>query len=167
MSHGAKSATGIVLDPLYARHDPGPGHPECPERNAALLEAFKHDGLLGSLHSIKPSLARDEDLRLVHTRSYIQLVRHDVSRRASLLSTGDTALGVHTFDIALMAAGGCLAAVDAIFASQVSNAFAAVRPPGHHATASRGMGFCVFNNVAIAARYAQQVYRAERVLIVD
>jgi len=167
MSHGAALPTGLVLDALFARHDPGPGHPECPERNAALHAAFQPEGQFGVLHSIKPRLARDEDLHLVHTQSYIQMVRHDVARRASMLSTGDTALGAHTFDIALMAAGGCLAAVDAIFTAQVRNAFAAVRPPGHHVTASRGMGFCVFNNVAIAARYAQKVYGAERVLIAD
>jgi acetoin utilization deacetylase AcuC-like enzyme len=167
MPHGAVLPTGLVLDALYARHDPGPGHPESPERNAVLQAAFECDGLIGSLHSIQPRLARDEDLHLVHTRSYIQVVRHDVSRHAKVLSTGDTALGAHTFDIALMAAGGCLAAVDAIFSAQVRNAFAAVRPPGHHVTASRGMGFCVFNNVAIAARYAQKVYHAERVLIAD
>jgi acetoin utilization deacetylase AcuC-like enzyme len=122
---------------------------------------------LGSLHSIQPRLARDEDLHLVHTQTYIHVVRHDVARRAPMLSTGDTALGAHTLDIALLAAGGCLAAVDAIFSSQVRNAFAAVRPPGHHVTPSRGMGFCVFNNVAIAARYAQRVYGAGRVLIAD
>jgi acetoin utilization deacetylase AcuC-like enzyme len=167
MPHGAALPTGLVLDALYARHDPGPGHPESPERYTALQTAFERDGLLGSLHSIPPRPAREEDLHLAHTRAYIQVVRHDVSRHAPVLSTGDTALGAHTFDTALMAAGGCLSAVDAIFSSQVRNAFAAVRPPGHHATASRGMGFCVFNNVAIAARYAQKVYHAERVLIAD
>lgn len=167
MSHGAAPSTGLVFDALYARHDPGPGHPESPERYAALHAAFEQNGLLGSLHSIKPRLARDEDLHLAHTQAYIHVVRHDVARRASMLSTGDTALGVHTFDIALMAVGGCLAAVDAIFSAQVRNAFAAVRPPGHHVTATRGMGFCVFNNVAIAARYAQKVHGAERVLIAD
>ncbi len=167
MPHGAPTSTGLVLDPLYVRHDPGPGHPECPQRYAALQAAFEHGSLRGTLYPIKPRLARDEDLHLAHTRGYIQVVRHDVTRHAAMLSTGDTALGAQTFDTALMAAGGCLAAVDAIFSSHVRNAFAAVRPPGHHATASRGMGFCVFNNVAIAARYAQQVYHAERVLIAD
>ena len=167
MSHGAAPPTGLVFDPLYARHDPGPGHPECPARVAALHAAFEERGLLGSVHPIKPRLARDEDLHLAHTQAYIHVVRRDVARRASMLSTGDTAMGAHTFDIALMAAGGCLAAVDAIFSAQVRNAFAAVRPPGHHVTASRGMGFCVFNNVAIAARYAQKVYGAERVLVAD
>jgi acetoin utilization deacetylase AcuC-like enzyme len=167
MSHGAALPSGLVFDTLYARHDPGPGHAESPERYAALHAAFQQDGLLASLHSIKPRPARDEDLHLVHTPNYIHVVRHDVSRHASVLSTGDTALGAHTYDTALMAVGGCLAAVDAICSAQVRNAFAAVRPPGHHVTASRGMGFCVFNNVAIAARYAQKVYGAERVLIAD
>jgi acetoin utilization deacetylase AcuC-like enzyme len=167
MSHGAACPTGLVLDALYARHDPGAGHPESPARVAALLAAFDESGLSGALHHIKPRLARDEDLHLVHTRGYIHVVRHDVARRASVLSTGDTALGAHSLDIALMAAGGCLSAVDAIFAGHVRNAFAAVRPPGHHATASRGMGFCIFNNAAIAARYAQKVFGAERVLIAD
>lgn len=167
MSSGAAAATGLVFDACYERHDPGPGHFENPRRYAALHAALESRGLLGSLHVIPPRLARDADLHLVHTRSYIHVVRHDVARRATMLSTGDTALGAHTFDTALMAVGGCLAAVDAIFSSRVRNAFAAVRPPGHHATASRGMGFCVFNNAAIAARYAQQVYHAERVLIAD
>ena len=166
MLPGAPS-TGLVFDPLFERHDPGEGHFERPARYAALHHALADSGLLGSLHPIQPRAARDEDLHLAHTRSYLQVVRHDVARRAPLLSTGDTALGAHTFDVALMAAGGCLAAVDAIFTGRVRNAFAAVRPPGHHATATRGMGFCVFNNVAIAARYAQQVYHAERVLIAD
>ncbi|MGD0580095.1 MAG: histone deacetylase [Bryobacteraceae bacterium] len=166
MPHGAPP-TGLVFDALFERHDPGEGHPESPARYAALHHALAGSGLLRSLPSIKPRAARDEDLHLVHTRSYLHVVRHDVARQARTLSTGDTALGTHTLDVALMAAGACLAAVDAIFAGRVRNAFAAVRPPGHHATANRGMGFCVFNNVAIAARYAQQVYHAERILIAD
>jgi acetoin utilization deacetylase AcuC-like enzyme len=167
MSSGAAASTGLLFDSLYRRHYPGLGHPESPDRYIALEEAFTQAGFLGALHSIKPRLARDEDLHLAHTRSYITIVRHDTAGHNEHLSTGDTALGIYTFDTALMAAGGCLSAVDAIFDGSVRNAFAAVRPPGHHVTATRGMGFCVFNNVAIAARYAQKVHHAERVLIVD
>ena len=167
MSHRAGALTGLLCDPLYERHDPGLNHSESPARYVALRQAFAQAGFLDSLVHIKPRLARDEDLHLVHTRSYVEIVRHDVHRRAAQLSTGDTAIGPHSFDTALMAVGGCLAAVDAIYERRVRNAFAAVRPPGHHATATRGMGFCIFNNAAIAARYAQQVYGAQRVLIVD
>jgi acetoin utilization deacetylase AcuC-like enzyme len=165
MSHAA--STGLVFDSLYERHDPGAGHPERAARIVALRTAFEAAGLLQRARLIPPRLARDEDLHLAHTRRYIEIVRHDACRRATQLSTGDTALGQHSFDIALMAVGGTLAAVDAIFAGHVRNAFACVRPPGHHATATRGMGFCIFNNAALAARYAQARYGVERVLIAD
>ena len=177
MSHDAAShdagslhpppATGLVFDHEYRRHDPGPGHPESPDRYLALSEAFRKSGILSSAVRIPPRMAGKDDIHLAHTRPYWKTVLHDVARKADRLSTGDTSLGEHTLETALLAAGGALSAVDAVFEGRVRNAFAAVRPPGHHATASRGMGFCVFNSVAIAARYAQKVYGVDRVLIVD
>jgi acetoin utilization deacetylase AcuC-like enzyme len=112
-------------------------------------------------------MASEDEIHLAHTRQYWKTVLHDVSRKAGRLSTGDTNLGDHSLDTALLAAGGALSAVDAVMEGRVKNAFAAVRPPGHHANASRGMGFCVFNTVAAAARYAQKVFGVDRVLIVD
>jgi acetoin utilization deacetylase AcuC-like enzyme len=158
--------TGIVFDPAYARHDPGPGHPESPARYAAVTEALRRARLLDALVRIRPKAATDDLIHLVHTRQYTRTVRHDAARNG-MLSTGDTALGEHTLAVARLAAGGAAAAVDAVFAGKVRNAFVAVRPPGHHATARRGMGFCVFNHVAIAARHAQRAHGVERVLIAD
>ncbi len=111
--------------------------------------------------------ATEDDLHLVHTRHYLDVVQHDIHRKSASLSTGDTALGEHSRESALVAAGGAIAAVDAVFTTPLKRVFAAVRPPGHHVTASRGMGFCIYNNVAIAARYARKAYGVERILIAD
>jgi acetoin utilization deacetylase AcuC-like enzyme len=159
--------TGLVFDHTYRRHDPGPEHPESPDRYLALSEALKRSGFLESLYRIPPRLALDDDLHLVHTRPYLEMVERDAARGASTLSSGDTNVCPDSPEIARLAAGAAMAAVDAVFEGQVRNAFAAVRPPGHHATASRGMGFCVFNNVAVAARYARKAWGVDRVLIID
>lgn len=159
--------TGLIFDAAFVRHDPGPAHPESPDRYRAIKKAFDRAGLFDKLTHIAARLATDDDLHLCHTRAYLAAVRHDVARKAATLSTGDTAIGEHTLEVATLAVGAALAGIDAVMTGRTRNAFAAVRPPGHHATASRGMGFCVFNNAAIAARYARKVYGVERVLIAD
>jgi acetoin utilization deacetylase AcuC-like enzyme len=159
--------TGLVFDAAFVRHQPGPTHPESPDRYRALKKAFDRAGLFDKLAHIPARFASDDELHLCHTRAYLASVRHDAARGSASLSTGDTAIGEHSLEVATLAAGAALAGLDAIMAGRARNAFAAVRPPGHHATATRGMGFCVFNNAAIAARYARKVYGAERVLIAD
>jgi acetoin utilization deacetylase AcuC-like enzyme len=126
-------------------------------------------GLLNSLYRIMPRRATDEEIGLVHTPAYLQLVKRELTnvRGVKELSTGDTAVSEGSLDAAEFAVGGVLNAVDAVMTGTVKNAFCAVRPPGHHATPSRGMGFCIFNNVAIAARYAQKKYGITRILIID
>lgn len=153
--------TGIAFDATMKRHDPGPGHPEQPARLSAAMSR------LPSLVEIPTRPASDDDLALAHTREYIQLVEREVAQRRSQLSTGDTSIGAESAACARVATGCAISAVDAVFSEQVSNAFCVVRPPGHHASAARGMGFCLFNSVAIAARHAQRAYQAERVLIAD
>jgi acetoin utilization deacetylase AcuC-like enzyme len=131
------------------------------------MRGLEHAGLKDRLLAIAPRMAGDEEVLTCHTESYLRTVRHDVASGAVNLSTGDTAIGERSLTVALLAAGGVLEAVDAVFASRAKNAFCAVRPPGHHATPDRGMGFCIFNNVALAARYAQRKHGIEKVLIVD
>src|SRR6185437_13687291 len=155
------TGTSIAFDATLKQHDPGPGHPEQPARLAAVMSR------LPALTQISTRPATDDDLALVHTHSYIQLVEREVAQHRSQLSTGDTAINGHSAACAQLAAGCALSAVDAVFSRQVRNAFCVVRPPGHHASAARGMGFCLFNTIAIAARHGQRAYGAERVLIAD
>lgn len=159
--------TGLLLDSIYGQHVPGEGHPERPERLEAVSSALERAGMIMQMERIRPRPATDDELAAVHSREYIAIARRDTSRGARMLSTGDTNLGPRSLEVGLQAAGGVLNAVDAVFDGRVKNTFCAVRPPGHHATPVRGMGFCLFNNVAIAARYAQKKHGAERVMIVD
>ncbi len=159
--------TGLLLDPLYKQHAPGEAHPERPERLDAITSALEREGHVRAMTRIAPRPATDDELAAVHSREYIELAKREIGRGVRQLSTGDTDVMPRSLDVALRAAGGVLNGVDAIFNGRVKNAFCAVRPPGHHATPTRGMGFCIFNNVAVAARHAQRRFGAERVLIVD
>jgi len=162
-----KPTFGLVYDPVYKTHRPGPGHPEAPERCDACLAGIRAEVPDRDLLKLPVRAATDDEVTLCHSRAYLDVVRRDVEGGFSELSTGDTNVSEQSLTAAYMAAGGVLAAVDAVVNGEVKSAFCVVRPPGHHATADRGMGFCIFNNVAIGARYAQTRHGLQRVLIVD
>jgi acetoin utilization deacetylase AcuC-like enzyme len=159
--------TALVADPVYKQHDTGPGHPERPERYDAVMHALDRAALTKHLDHIPIRAATEDEVALVHSHRYIATAKHDIASGARELSTGDTTVSPHSFDVALKAVGGVLNAVDAVVSGRASNAFCAVRPPGHHARPEQGMGFCIFNNVAVAARYAQHKHGLAKVLIAD
>ena len=169
-SAAASRQTGLLFDDVYLRHLSGnTGHPERPERLSAIWNGLEQAGVLKSLYRLMPRRATEDELALVHDRSYLDLTRRELGnvKGPKELSTGDTLVSADSYEVAHFATGGVLNAVDAVMAGQVKNAFCAVRPPGHHATPTRGMGFCIYNNIAIAARYVQKVHGVRRVLIVD
>jgi acetoin utilization deacetylase AcuC-like enzyme len=159
--------TGLVYHPAYLEHDMGPGHPESPNRLRAIIQRLEHTGTLACVVRIDPRRAEDEWITQVHTAGYVAALNREAPTTGRLSLDPDTSMSPGSLNAAYLAAGGALAAVDAIMARHVAHVFCAVRPPGHHAEAGRAMGFCLFNNVAIAARYVQKKYGLARVLIVD
>lgn len=160
--------TGLLLDQFFTAHDPGDHHPEAPGRIRAIIQELESRKLPERCVKLEKREATDEEIRRVHTDGYYETVIREINGSgAGVLSTGDTNYGLQSLEVAREAAGGLLNAVDAVIKGEVDNAFCAVRPPGHHASANRGMGFCVFNNAAIAARHAQKVHGLERIAIID
>jgi acetoin utilization deacetylase AcuC-like enzyme len=159
--------TGLVYHPAYLAHDMGAGHPESPDRLRAIMQQLEQSGTLTKVTRIEPRKAEGEWITQVHTPSYVASLNQHVPLSGRVSLDPDTSMSPGSLNAAYLAAGGALAGVDAIMAGQVDHVFCAVRPPGHHAEAGRAMGFCLFNNVAIAARYVQRKYGLSRVLIVD
>ena len=164
---GAPGKTGFVYDEAYLAHGTGPGHPERPERLTAIVAHLEEIGLMDRLTRLSPTPASTEWLAQIHDPSYITEVERACREGRAWLHSTDTPVSAQSYQAALLAAGGVLAAVDAVIEGSVRNAFCAIRPPGHHALRDRAMGFCLFNNVAIAARYVQKKHGLDKVLIVD
>lgn len=172
--------TGLVAHERYFWHDTGSGagfsstnefmqpdrHPESADTKRRLLGLLEVSGIADQLVRIKPRAAQHAELRYFHTDRYIEAVR--TLSAADGGNLGDSvSIGVGSYEIALLAAGGCLEAVDAVLSGRVANAYALVRPPGHHAEADRGRGYCVFGNAVLVVRHAQRVHGVQRVAVVD
>jgi acetoin utilization deacetylase AcuC-like enzyme len=159
-------ATGVVSDSRYLDHEMGPGHVESPARAAVINRMVEEEAAGLNLVRVEPRPADEEELAAVHERRYLDLLKSTAGKSVFVFDP-DTSASPATWRTALLAAGGLLRAVDLVMEGRLRNAFAAVRPPGHHAEPARAMGFCFINNVAVAAEHLARRHGLERVLVVD
>jgi acetoin utilization deacetylase AcuC-like enzyme len=156
-----------VYNERFLDHNTGPAHPERPDRLRSIVTHLQKAGLWNSVQHLIIDPAPEEWITKVHTTDHLRFVRESCLRGITVLDEGDTHVSKESYDVALLAAGGVIAAVDGIAKGQLHNVFCAVRPPGHHAERNRAMGFCLFNNAAVAARYAQGAHGVGRIAIID
>jgi acetoin utilization deacetylase AcuC-like enzyme len=161
------STLGFIYHPDFLKHDTGIGHPERPQRLEALLQHLLATPLWGRLSHLRPEPAALQWVHEVHPERYTSMIKSRCLVGEHVLDEGDTHVSKASYEVALLAAGGVILAVDQVMTGALDRAFCAVRPPGHHACTSTVMGFCLLNNVAICARYAQRKYGVQRVAIVD
>jgi acetoin utilization deacetylase AcuC-like enzyme len=159
--------TAYITHPDCLRHEMGGGHPECPARLTAINEQMRTSGMIEALRCLEAPLAQGEDLKRVHRADYVDLIFENAPTEGYVQLDPDTAMNSFSLGAARRAAGAGLLAVDEVTAGRAANAFCAVRPCGHHATQVRSMGFCIFNNIAVAAAYALDKKGLERVAIID
>ena len=160
-------ATAFITHPDCLKHDMGYGHPERPERLSAIEDQLIASGVEQYLARYEAPLATDEQLARVHPAEYVRAIRQAAPESGTVHLDPDTAMNPYSLDAALRAAGAAVLATDLVMKGEAENAFCNVRPPGHHACRARPMGFCIFNNVAVAARHAVLAHGAQRVAIVD
>jgi acetoin utilization deacetylase AcuC-like enzyme len=168
--------TGYYTHKVCSKHEMGAGHPECPERLGAIEDRLLITGVADALERREPTPASVAELELAHGRMHIAALRGLNDELREAIQAGgppysqldpDTAINAYTWEAALISAGAALNATDAVIAGELENAFCAVRPPGHHACRDKAMGFCFFNNVAVAAKYAVERHGLQRVAIID
>ena len=160
-------ATAFITHADCLKHEMGAGHPERPERLMAIEDQLIASGVGAQLARYEAPLASDEQLARVHPLEYVRAVRAAAPETGTVHLDPDTAMNPHSLRAALRAAGAAVLATDLVLRGEADNAFCSVRPPGHHACRARPMGFCIFNNVAVAARHALQVHGLARVAIID
>ena len=161
--------THIVYSPRYLDHDPGSDHPESPSRLEFIMKGLEESGILAgkSCSLVEPEPASSEELELVHEADYVRLVEQVCGSGGGILDLGDTVVSPESCEVARLAVGGALKAINLVMKGRSKNAFAVVRPPGHHAGPYYAMGFCIFNNIAIAAAHLLRNFHLKRVLILD
>ncbi|RPJ17680.1 MAG: histone deacetylase [Desulfobacteraceae bacterium] len=159
--------TGFLYDEAYLLHDTGPYHPEVAERLTCVYNGIKEAGLLPNLKLLKGIPAEMKWIETVHDLSYVRRFEELCFAGKKMLDYPDNQMCTYTYETALLAVGGILSAADYVMKGELDNVFCAVRPPGHHAEKNKAMGFCYFNNVAIAAKYIQQKWGINKVMIVD
>lgn len=159
-------STIIIKDKRFLEHDPGYGHPESPERLKAIYGRLEQKDVSGLFQVVKPEPATEEQLSWCHSPDYIQRIKKTAGKDHYQLDP-DTSVCAASWDTSLLAAGAVFTGLDSIFSKTSRNGFALVRPPGHHAEYDHAMGFCLFNNIALGAVYAQKKLGAKKVMIVD
>ncbi len=161
-------ATGLFYDKVFLEHDTGQGHPECPARLSETIKYLSKQSWFNQLiHLSNPRSADQSIICLNHGSEYIERARHASLQGESMLDSPDVSICDQSYDIALQAVGASLELADRLMTGEINNGFGLIRPPGHHAEQGMALGFCLFNNIAILARYLQQEYDLEKILILD
>jgi len=159
--------TGLLYDPIYLEHDTGPGHPECSQRLVASMQYLKKQPWFPDLQAVSPRTSELKWIETTHSAEYIKHAEQTCAAGEEFLDSMDVGISRKSFDVALVAAGGALVLADRVVTGELQNGFGLIRPPGHHAEKDMALGFCIFNNVAILARYLQQQHGLGKILILD
>ncbi len=159
--------TGLLYDSVFLSHKTGFGHPERSERLSAVIQHIEHQPFFGELVPVLPRRAEPEWVQLIHTPRYMERAEEACRTNRSHLDSMDVSISMQSFDVALQAAGGATALGDQVVSGELDNAFGLIRPPGHHAENEMALGFCLFNNIAILARYLQKRHGLQKILILD